>query len=230
MSPVLTSPATEPLTVDDVEVLHVAFELAGVRGRELLPAALTPTIPTLLTIVVVRVPDSAAAWTWASARLSCRAGARARALVAGQHVSGHAEAVASLAARWGIGGEPAEVRLDRRYDAVRATAPGLDVTMLDPAPISPHDVQYVTALVPAETASGEPRLVQVEMDVEGARCERGRPSLGRFEGALWGDERLRPVHPVAATLAVGRVTLPPVRFLLRADVPPHEGTEVLRPH
>jgi hypothetical protein len=229
MTAVLSVPATEPLVLDDVEVLQVAFELSGVKGKDLLPPALTPTNPTLLTVLVIRVPDGPLGpLTWASARLSCRAGARARTLVVGQQLAGHDEVLASLAARWGIGGPTTAVRLERRYDSVRATGDGLDVTMLDPAPISPHDVQYVTALMPVRTDARQDRLAQVELDVEATRCERGRPCLGTFDGSAWGDERLVPKHPVAATLAVGRLTLPAVRFLMRADVPPHEGTEVVR--
>jgi hypothetical protein len=38
---------------------------------------------------------------------------------------------------------------------------------------------------------------------------------------------VQPAHPVAATLVVGSLTLPRVRFLLRPDVGPQEGTEVL---
>ena len=36
-----------------------------------------------------------------------------------------------------------------------------------------------------------------------------------------------PAHPVAATLSLGRLTLPPPRFVQRPDVPAWEGTESL---
>ena len=41
------------------------------------------------------------------------------------------------------------------------------------------------------------------------------------------EPRLRPVHPVAGTIAMGSLTLPALRFLLHPDVPPHKATEVI---
>jgi hypothetical protein len=229
MTAPLSEPAREPLVLEGAEIFQVTYEQSGARGHELLPSGLAPTIPTLVTMLVVRVPHGPLGTvSWAQIRLSCRSGARARAYVVGQRIEAHAEAAALLASKWGLGGSPGRVVLHRGYDAVRATCDGLDVTMLDPAPISTHDVQYVTNLVPVATDAGE-RLAQVELEVEQQRTERGRPVLHSFDGAAWGEPRLRPKYPVAATLAVGTLTLPVLRFLLHPELPPHQGTDVL-PH
>lgn len=224
--PVLSAPAAEPVVVPDAEVLLVTYEQAGVRSEALLPAGLVPTSPMLVTMLVVRAPAGPLGpFAVAQVRLSCRSGARARALVAGQVVDAGDEAAAALAAGWGIGGQRGPVRLQRGYDVVRGTCAGFDVSVLDPSPIGRLDVQYVTGLHPVSVPGGGERLVQVEFDLDVGRVERGRPALGAFDGAAWDDARLAPRHPVAATIAVGTWTLPVVRFLLRPDVAPHLGTE-----
>lgn len=226
--PILSDPARHAEHLIGAEVLQVAYEQAGERGEALLPAGLAPTIPTLVTVLVVRAAQGPLGpFTLAQVRLSCRSGARARSYVVGQTVEASDATAEALAARWGIGGRRGEVRLQRGYDAVRAWCDGLEVLVLDPSPIGVHDVQYVTALHRVRLPSGEERLAQVELDVAADRVERGRPALSEFDGAQWGDARIRPRHPVAGTVAVGTVTLPALRFLLLPDLPPHRGTEVL---
>lgn len=223
--PSLSAPAREPLAVPEAEVLQLAWEQAGTRGEELMPAGLAPTSPTLVTLLVIRAPAGPLApWTLAQLRLSCRSGARARAYVVQQALDTDDATARTLAAGWGIGGRRRPVRLDRGYDAVRASTEGAEVLLLDPAPINPGDVQYVTNLHPVRVEAGE-RLAQVELDLDAARTERGRPILVGFDAEAWGEPRLSPRHPVAGTFAVGTLTLPVVRFLLRPDVPPHAGTE-----
>jgi hypothetical protein len=198
-------------------VLQIAWELSGVRGGELLPAALAPTIPTLLTVVVIEVADGPlGAFTVAQVRLSCRAGARARALAVATSVEG--ARAATLASRWGFGradgAASGAVRVERRYDAVTVTAPGLVVGLRDASPLGLHDVQHVVGLHPVIVEGGGLRLAQVELDIAVERAERGRPVLSELDGARWGDARLRPASPVAASLVVGTLTLPPIRFVL----------------
>src|SRR5262245_26003768 len=66
-----------PAAVDapGASIVQVTWEIAGSRGESLLPPALHPTQPTLLSVLAY---DSRA-----QVRLSCRHGARARALVIG---------------------------------------------------------------------------------------------------------------------------------------------------
>jgi hypothetical protein len=220
----LSSPAAEPVDVGRAEILQAAFEHAGLRGDTFLPAGLVPTVPLLVTMLALRVPDSPhGPFTLAEVRMSCRSGARARALVVAAAVDGSADAAAWLGAGWGIGGEQAAIRFERRYDEVRVTAPWFDVSLTAPRPIGVGDVQYVTSLLPVTTDAGE-RLVQVELDIALDRVERGRPILHSFTTPVPG---LDPRFPVAATSALGTLTLPRVRFVLRPDVPPNVGTERL---
>jgi hypothetical protein len=223
-APRLSSPAREPVELADAEVFQAAFEHAGPPGSAFLPAGLVPTIPTLVTLLAIRVPDGPhGGFTVAQVRLSCRSGARARTLVVATAVDAGAGATEWLAAGWGIGGSRAAVRYARRYDRVGVTAQWFDVTLEGPRPIGVDDVQYVTGLHPVETDDGA-RLAQVEFEVAPARVERGRPVLHAFT-APDGAAGLDPRFPVAATSALGALTLPQLRFLLRPDVPANVGTE-----
>lgn len=219
----LSSPATAATDVSGVEVVQATFEHAGSRGSDFLPQGLVATNPTLVTLLAVRASDGPhGPFTFAQVRVSCRSGARARALVVATAVDAGADATAWLASHWGIAGD-GPVRLDRRYDLVRVDAPWFDVSITSPKPIGVHDVQYVAGLHPVTTASGE-RLAQVELEIALDRVERGRPVLQRFEGPP-GATALDPRFAVAATSGVGTLTLPHVRFVLRPDVAAHVGTE-----
>ncbi len=138
-------------------------------------------------------------------------------------VDGSPEAVDWLAAGWGLGGTAAPIRYERRFDRVRIVAPWFEVSLDGPRPIGVDDVQYVTGLHPVVTDAGD-RLAQVELEIEPGRVERGRPVLHSFT-APESVARLDPRFAVVATSVVGTLTLPPVRFVLRPDVPAHVGTE-----
>jgi len=224
MSVHLSSPAAEPVALGTAEIFQAAFEHAGSRGETFLPAGLVPTNPTLVTMLAIRVPDGPhGGFTVAQVRVSCRSGARARALVVATAVDAGPEASAWLAAGWGIGGDEGPVRYERRYDRVRVTAPWFDVAIDGPRPIGVDDVQYVTGLHPVETDAGQ-RLAQVELEITPARIERGRPVLHSFTAPA-GAAGLDPRFAVAATTALGELALPQVRFVLRPDRPAHLGTE-----
>jgi hypothetical protein len=223
-SPHLSSPAAEPVALGTAEIFQAAFEHTGPRGETFLPSGLVPTIPTLVTMLAIRVPDGPhGGFTVAQLRVSCRSGARARALVVATAVEASPAAATWLAEGWGIGGVAAAVGYERRYDRVRVVAPWFDVSIDGPRPIGVDDVQYVTGLHPVVTDSGD-RLAQVELEVALTRVERGRPVLHGFTAPA-DAAALEPRSSVAATSALGELTLPQVRFVLRPDVPPHLGTE-----
>jgi len=214
----LSAPAAESIVLGTAEIFQAAFEHAGTRPS--LPPGLVPTNPTLVTLLAIRVPDGPhGGFTFAQVRISCRSGARARALVTSSTVDASAECAEWLAAGWGIGGDRAPIRYERRFDRVHVTAPHVDVSLRGPRPIGVDDVQYVTGLHPVTTASGD-RLAQVELEIALDRVERGRPELHSCS--------VPGVHPrfaVVATSAMGTLTLPKVRFVLDPDLPPHLGTE-----
>ena len=126
----------------------------------------------------------------------------------------------------------ATVRVERRYDRVAVSVIDrgvevLDVSVDDPRPIAADDIQYVVGLNRGFVDGRGERLVQVEPHFEPLRAERGRPRVGVFDAAWFGDPRVTPAHPVAATISVGQLTLPPPRFAQRPDLPAWEGTETL---
>ncbi len=219
--------AVEPLDFGETEVVLISYELAGVRGGDLLPKGLHETIPTLLTITAWRALDI----EMVQLRLSCRAGFRARAMLVGGAAQGSlAEA---LAKGWAYPAmTSASVRVERRYDRVAVSVVDagvtvLDVSVEDPRPIAADDIQYVVGLNRGEVEGRGERLIQVEPHFEPLRAERGRPQVKAFDAAWFGDPRVAPAHPVAATISVGRLTLPPPRFAQRPDLPAWEGTETL---
>jgi hypothetical protein len=93
-----------------------------------------------------------------------------------------------------------------------------------PLPLATSDLQFFSSVHPAHTAKGL-RLVQVDCEYALARGERGRPVLDGFDAAGFGAPGVRPSYPVAAVVALGDVTLPRIRYLLRPDVLAFEGTE-----
>jgi hypothetical protein len=230
-APTMQSVDGDALTLAGVEVLQAAFELPGAVRECLLPPALHPTDPPLAWINVWRCAEGPLGrFALAQVRVSCRSGLRPRGFLVGAVVDSD-DAGATLAARWGFRVRAGTVVLARQYDAVdaRVVVDGrtvLALSLRDPDPLGTHDIQYTASMHLAHTPRGL-RLVQVDPDVHVERAERGRPSLARFDGATWGDARIAPHHPVAATIAVADVTLPRLRYVCRADVWAFDGTEAV---
>jgi len=220
---------TEPLTCAQAEVLQVVYEIATPHREAMLPPALHPTDPPLVSWLLYRCPESPwGPFALAQTRIECRSGLRLRAFLLSAVVDNGA-AAAALGARWGFTVQPGHVKLERRYDSARATVVVdrrvvWDVQVTDPDPLSAGDVQYAANMHVAHTPRGL-RLVQVEPRYHIHRVERGRPRAVRFDGAAWGDVRVEPVYPVSASLAVADVTIPRIRFLCRPDVLAFDGTE-----
>jgi hypothetical protein len=136
-------------------------------------------------------------------------------------------AQAALSSEWGMPARVGPVRLDRFYDsAVLSAGDDLQITGLDPDPLGTADVQFTVTTTLAHTPKGL-RLVQVEPEYTLSRAERIRPRLEAFDPAGWGAPALDPVHPVSASVSVGAITIPKLRFVSRPDVLAFEGTESL---
>ena len=228
-APVMASLDAPPVALSDVEVLQSTFELRYSSREPALPAGLHPTTPPLLVVLAWRAPSSPwGPFTMAQARVSCRSGVRPRGFVAGCIVD-TAVAASGLAGSWGLPAVVGRVSLDRRYDRAELLVEGPDgpaahLVALDPDPLGPDDVQFTVTTTLATTPRGL-RLVQLEPEYELRRVERVHPRLLVFDGAQWRQPALRPYHPVSATVAVGQVTIPKLRFLSRPDVNAFEGTE-----
>jgi len=228
-APVMQGWATAPVTWEHAEVLQVAYEIATPHREAMLPPALHPTDPPLVTWLFYRCPTGPwGSFTLAQTRIECRSGLRLRGYLVSAVVD-NADAADALRTQWGFKTQPGSIALHRYYDSVHAavaTASGtiLNLTVSDPDPLSAADIQYVANVNLAQTPRGL-RLVQVEPRHQIHRVERGRPQVTAFDAAAWGDARVQPTSPVAASFAVADVTLPPIRFLCRPHVLAFEGTE-----
>lgn len=236
-APTIDSLDTEPVTFTDAEVLQAVFEMPYSSREKSLPPGLHPTTPPLLVVLAWAVPDSPwGPFAMVQARVSCRSGVRPRGFVAGCLVDTEA-AAGALSSRWGLPAVPGRVRLVRRFDAVElaASLPGgpaaIELTGIDPDPLSPGDVQYTVTTTLAHTPRGL-RLVQLEPEYELRRVERVRPRMDAFDARAWGPDspalrHLAAAYPVSASIGVGDVTMPKLRYLSRPDVMAFEGTEAV---
>jgi hypothetical protein len=231
-APTMTSFEATPVTFAGVEVLHATFEMRWAARQVTLPPGLHPTNPPIVVFLAWRVPESPwGPFSLAQVRVGCRSGVRPRGLVAGC-VNDNPVAAAALAEGWGLPGRTGTVELRRGYDAVELEVVVDDRLVLGlvarhPDPLAPADVQYTVTMTPANTPKGL-RLVQVEPEYRLARVERLRARLSGFDPAGWGSEALAPSTAVSATIGVGDVTLPRLRFVCRPDVLAFEGTEAVR--
>src|SRR5262245_50826414 len=81
-APVMDSLRTEPLVLERVEILQVTYEIAAVVRESLLPPALHPTNPPLVTWLFYACASSPwGAFVMAQARIECRSGVRPRAFL-----------------------------------------------------------------------------------------------------------------------------------------------------
>ncbi len=221
----------EPLVLPGVELLQATFELEGKGVESYFPPGLHPTLPVLAVFAVWRASEGPLGpFALAQLRLSCRSGARPRQLLLASFVAGEA-ARATLNARFAFGAKPASVELARFYDRVdaRVSIEGRELLALHadaPLPLAASDLQFFASVHPARTPKGL-RLLQVDPEYAITRAERGRPVLRAFDPAAFGEPTLRPAYPVAAFVALGEVTLPRVRFIVRPDVLAFEGTELV---
>jgi hypothetical protein len=230
-APVMETLDAGPLRLEGVEVVQAAFEIPYACRDPLLPPALHPTTPPLMLILAWRVAESPwGPFTMAQARISCRSGVRPRGFVTGCIVD-RADAVRGLAAGWGLPTVVGTVDLQRGYDraeliAGRDGSPAIHLVGVDPDPLGPGDVQFSVTTTLARTPRGL-RLVQVEPEYELRRVERVRPRIVSFDGAAWGLPGVVPRYPVSATVSVGEITIPRLRFLSRPDVTAFEGTDTI---
>ncbi len=224
------------LRVDDVDILQVLYEIRVADREALVPPALNPTIPPVIAFLVYRAKDSAfGPFALAQLRLTARAGVRPRAYLISARCDNPALSEV-LADSWGYRVAPGDIGLRRYHDRVDCTVAEvagrtiLRVSLVDPVPVTGHDVQYPPGMHLARIAQGadgvvQPRIVQVDSEYEFRRADRGRPELTLFDPAEWGDSRLVPYLPVSASFAACDVTITNVRYVCNPDIPASEGTE-----
>jgi hypothetical protein len=218
---------------DDVDILQVLYEIGFADIESLVPPALNPTIPPVVTFLAYRARESAfGPFSLVQVRLSARSGVRPRAFLISARCDNPALAEV-LSNAWGFRILPATVTLQRFHDRVDCRVvvdkrPILEVALIDPQPITGHDVQYPPGMHLARLERDRvwvPRIVQVDSEYEFRRADRGRPSLNSFDPSAWGDDRLVPDIAVSASFAACDMTIANVRYICNPDIPASEGTE-----
>ena len=219
--------------LEGVDILQVLYEIAATDIEGMVPPALNPTIPPVVSILAYHVPDSEfGPFSLVQARLTARAAVRPRAYLVSARCD-NAEAADSLSSSWGFRIQPAEISLQRFHDRVNCRVVAnrrtiLDVSLIDPEPITGHDIQYPPGMHLARVVGDNgplPRIVQCDTEYEFKRADRGNPQLNAFDSAAWGDERLVPTQPVSASVTVCDVNITAVRYICNPDIPAAEGTQ-----
>jgi hypothetical protein len=221
------------LQFDDVDILQVLYEIRVDDREALVPPALNPTIPPVISFLVYRAKDSAfGPFALAQLRLTARAGVRPRAYLISARCD-NPELAAVLAGSYGYRVTPGTIDLHRFHDRIDCTVRQdgqtiLDVSLVDPVPVTGHDVQYPPGMHLARISQdgiSKPRIVQVDSEYEFRRADRGVPALAHFDPEAWGDARLVPYLPVSASFAACDVSITNVRYVCNPDIPASEGTE-----
>lgn len=228
-APTLEAYPVEPLVLSDVTLFQMVLEMRNGAREAVLPASLHPTIPPTLSIQVWDVREGPwGSFRAAVARVSCRAGVRARGFTTAAWVTTEA-AAAGLADTYGYPCRVGVLTFQHGYAGAEVSVSDGNGTVfaaraIDPEPLGADDVQYTGTLNLAQTPVGL-RLLQVEFGVAARTSERLRARLDAFESSAWGDGRLDPYHVVTASLARAEVTFAPIRFVLRPDELAFTGTE-----
>jgi hypothetical protein len=226
---------TEAWELPKAEILQIAWEVND-ETRTLLPRSMHPAIPSYVTFILTRYPESPVGpFALAQLRLMGRAGAHPRGVILGA-VASTAEAVTALRERWGLPVQWGGVTLRRYYDRVEGsvTRDGvsiLELALLNPEVISGGDVQYIAGVTLArvmEDGGPRPYLVQVDPHYTFHKAERGRPQVSRFEPAAWNAGSVRLRHPISASFTASDTDLPRIRFIMDPVIPVVRGTKRIR--
>lgn len=212
--PTLPSTAEAPWDLGQMDIFQSVYEIGGVDRTALLPPALHPTDPTLLILT---------AWVGlkvnlVQARVSCRSGVRARALLL-DCVCPDEDMRDRLRLGWGFNVRGSEISLSGDRDRVNIRAPGIEFGMNRLADFDPEGVQLTSSMHLVTLPRGE-RLIQVEPEVRAESARRGRAGAAVVS-------QFPTLHPVSAAIVHGHVKLVPPRFATRVDVPAFQGTEKL---
>jgi hypothetical protein len=217
-----------PIRVERVQILQVLHEIGAAEAESLVPAALNPTIPPVVSFLVYQAADSEfGPFSLAQVRITARAAVRTRAF----HLSACCDnevAAARLERSFGFRIRPGQTRLRPYHDRIDCTVMEgrtvtLQVSLLDPEPVTGHDVQYAPGMHLARV-DGAPRLIQVDTEYEFKKADRGRPSLDLFDPVVWGEGRAAPTQPISASFATCDLQIMPVRYVCNPDIPAAEGT------
>ena len=233
--PLVTDLGGEPWTLPGAGILQIMYEIDAEAVTSLLPPALHPTVPPTVVCTITNVPESPVGpFVLAEAKVGCRSGARPRGLSLGAFTNSP-EAARALSTRWGYPLKLAECSLTKKYDRIVGVVEAggravLDMTLMNPEPISGNDLQYLAILNVARIqrdGAELPRLVQVDPDFTFRSADRGKPMLEQLDAEAFGLNGARPVWPVSASYAVADISMPELRYLVDPSKPPLVSVERL---
>ena len=234
-APEIAAFGTDSIRLGGVTGLSLVAELRRSAREAVLSPGLHPIVPPAMSLLAWDVLESPwGAFSAAFVRVVCRSGARARTFCVGAAVSTD-DAVAGLRSQFGFPAQRAHVALRRHYDGVdltvapadrasNGTGPMLELSALDPDPLSVGDLQHVGSMNLAHTPLGL-RLVQVETHHEPSRVERLAARIDAFDAAAWGQPLLDPYWVVSCSVSLEDIEIPAIRFVCDPALPAAEGTE-----
>lgn len=234
-APNMASLDTGALTLPDVKVLQVIYEIDDSAMADLIPPALHPTIPPTMHVIGMRAEAGPlGAFTLAMVRVGCRAAVRPRGLPT-RVVCTDGEAAHALRERWGYPVTVGEPVLRERYDRQSIEVNDGNVTVLaaqlvDPFPIGNGDLLYTAGMHVAHVEREDetkPWLVQVDPEFEVSRADRGQAQIDAFDSGFWDAPLMRPVYPIVASYTTANVTLPEIRYICDPMQPAISGTVAL---
>ena len=140
--------ATETVEFNNVVCFQLTTEMRNVARESQLPPALHPTVPAGFSLQAFAVGDSPwGAFTFATLRISCRSGVRARGFTRATVVDDK-QACDALRAQFGFPARVGRVQLRHGYDGATIVVddegqePSLHIEAIDPEPMAVNDVQY----------------------------------------------------------------------------------------
>ena len=157
-APVMPALDAAPLDLEDVETLQVQYEMSVEAAQDILPPALHPTVPTMVSWLVQRFPHSPwGPFSMAQLRIGCRSGPRPRCFLVQAAVDSQ-DAASALSSGWGYRVLVRRVQLRRFYDEIRAAVWSgedaiLELALRDPEPLGADYIQYVAGMHLAEMLS-----------------------------------------------------------------------------
>ena len=232
-APMVASLDAERMEFPGARILQLMYEIDDDAMTSLLPPALHPTIPPTLVFTVTHVPDGPLGdFTMAEVRVGARSGARPRGFLAHGYCDS-SRATEALRSHWGYPLLHSGVSLQKRYDRIHAHIeangrPVLDMSLINPEPISGNDLQYLASLnIAGVMRDGAEcvRLIQVDPDYVFHSADRGQPQLDVFDAAAFKVAGAKTNYAVSASFAVADITMPTIRYLVDPSKPPMLSVE-----
>jgi hypothetical protein len=216
---------TDDITLRNVALHYVLWEIATQDGIDNMPPSLHPTWPGLLSLLFWRVPDSpVGAFTFAAVALTSRTAIKPRQIV----LSAFSDSPAArelLTPRYGYPIQVADVRQHEYSDAVMSSIDIGGQRIVDLTTSSMQDLSGTSAALKLSpqlsTARVEGRfeLLQNELAFSFRRTRRGIPRLHVVPSALGFLSDIPLSIPVAGSVAEVDITLHPARFSLDVELP-----------